>query len=70
MQNTLSVHLSAQSDTIKNIHTDAEISTLQIEKGNQHLTSADKIFGGPQFWVLIFFLTLSFVLLFLDYYYS
>jgi t-SNARE complex subunit (syntaxin) len=70
MQNTLSLHLSAQSETIQQIHKDTIDSSISIEKGNQYLASAERIFGGPRLWVLIFFLLASFVILFLDYYYS
>jgi t-SNARE complex subunit (syntaxin) len=70
MQNTLSLHLSAQSETIQQIHNDTMDSSLIIEKGNHYLASAERVFGGPRLWVLLFFLLASFVILFLDYYYS
>ncbi|KAI8902523.1 hypothetical protein BC833DRAFT_573176 [Globomyces pollinis-pini] len=67
MQNTLNLHLAAQTELVDSLHSEAKESTLSIEKGNEHLQKADEIFGGPKFWVLILFVLLSILLLIIDY---
>lgn len=70
MQSALAMHLSTQSEVIDQIHGHAITSTARIQTGNAYLKEADRIFGGPKVWVLVVFLLLSFILLFLDYYYE
>jgi hypothetical protein len=70
MQNTIALHLAAQNETIQTIHNNVDDSFGKITQGNEYLVSADRIFGGPKVWVLIFFIAASGCLLFLDYFYS
>ena len=52
------------------MHDDAIVSTSYIEQGNQYLLRAEKNLSGGRWWVCVFMLVASFVLLFLDWYYG
>ncbi|KAJ1554950.1 hypothetical protein HK405_003644 [Cladochytrium tenue] len=66
----MAFHLQSQERTIERLHEDAVIATDAVDAANAHLRSASRAFGDARLWLLAFFLTASFVLLFLDYYYS
>ena len=67
MQNTIAMQLSMQTENITLIHRNVEESKLRIEEGNKYLKKAQDIFGGPKYWVLVFFILMSLFLLFVDY---
>ena len=70
MQSTIAMHLSMQSESINIIGRNVEESKIRVEQGNRHLKKAQELFGGPKNWVLIFFISLSILLLAFDYLYS
>ncbi|KAJ3331808.1 hypothetical protein HDU76_002156 [Blyttiomyces sp. JEL0837] len=70
MQNQMAFHLQAQEKAIEQLHSDAITATDNIEMANVHLKKAQKLFADSRLWVIVFFLVISFIVLFLDWFYG
>jgi hypothetical protein len=70
MQTQIAHHLQAQEKSIELINEDAIQATRHVESANFYLTNAKRLFAESRLWIIVFFLTASFVLLFLDWWYS
>ncbi len=68
LQSTLSRHLSIQQENIENLHQEALDSVSFVNQANQQLKKTQMYYGQPRWWIFIFLIVASSVLLFLDYY--
>lgn len=64
----LSRHLGMQLETIESVYQDSYMAAGYMEDANAYLRKADKNFGDSSYWVFIFLVVASLVLLFLDWY--
>ncbi len=70
LQTQLAYHLSAQGEQVDQIYDEAVKATEYISSGNDQLRKAQSRFASSRFFVLVFLLIASAVLLFLDWYAS
>ncbi|KAI8918439.1 hypothetical protein DFJ77DRAFT_294261 [Powellomyces hirtus] len=64
----LAYELQTQATTIDALYEEAWKTTDTVQRGNAQLVSAQRRFGAARIWVLLFLVTASVVLWFLDYY--
>jgi len=70
LQATLSQQLQIQQNIIETLHEDSWKSVDTMKQANQKLLSAQKHFSDRRVWTLIFLIISSFILLFIDWFYS
>ncbi|KAJ3017855.1 hypothetical protein HKX48_003346 [Thoreauomyces humboldtii] len=68
LHSRLSHEVTTQSQAIDALYDESWKTTETMQRGNEQLVSAQKRFGAARIWVLLFLVTASVVLLFLDYY--